>query len=39
MLLAHGELLRTLPNPVSMTELGIAVTVIRVALAVFLPQQ
>ena len=27
MLLAHGELFRTLPYPVSMTELGIAVTV------------
>ncbi len=39
MLLAHGELLRALPYPVSMTELDVTVSVIRIALAVFLPQQ
>jgi len=37
--LTHTALLATLPDPVAMAELGIAVAIIGMALAILLPQQ
>jgi hypothetical protein len=37
--LSHATLLPTLPLAIAVTELGVTVTIIRMLLSVFLPQQ